>query len=386
MSFADKYFDLEISWSFHWDQWVRHVFRSELAALAALHSNDDMEAAHVLFRNAETHLLPKVRSLKPDEVPAGAHETVMLVERLMKAMRLEPAFAGLANMVHFGLTSSDVGDSAFSLMLKDTNTQLIDRISRLSEKLGRLSESLIGTNILGRTHGQFAEPISLGHRFGVMKSLIVDAASKFRGMVYFGKFTGSMGDYAHTTVEREVLACSLLGLQTPPGACGQCLPRQVFVDYAHPLLMLSVALEQISMNLRLMLRSEGELLLRKHHSEPHSSSMPHKTNPFELERVSGMMRINRALIGSIHENAGCLWEERDMSHSVVEKVTFETVYHNIGYSIDTVLRSLSRVSVNDATVEHHANLASDGRFDGQKRMHMAIKTGESRSDAYKEQM
>ena len=224
--------------------------------------------------------------------------------------------------LHFGLTSSDVVDTALALTLVRASDVLLAGIDRLLAVLERQARAHKDTVMVGRTHGIHAEPYTLGLKF-VSWHLEArrnrDRLAAAREEVRTGKLSGAVGTYAHLDpgVEAEVLA--VLGLRPEPLAT-QVIPRDRHAAYVASLGILASSLDRIATEIRHLQRTdvrEVEEPFAK--GQKGSSAMPHKRNPIGCENVSGLARLVRSYVQAALENVP-LWHERDISHSSVERV------------------------------------------------------------------
>ena len=226
--------------------------------------------------------------------------------------------------IHFGLTSSDVVDTAQALLLVEACDLLLLDLDAMLVVLKRRAQEHKGTVMVGRTHGIHAEPYTLGLKFvGWYLEMSRNRArlSTAREEIRFGKLSGAVGTYAHLDpgVEAEVMA--KLGLNAEPLAT-QVIPRDRHAALAAALGILASSLDRIATEIRHLQRTdvrEVEEPFAK--GQKGSSAMPHKRNPIGCENISGLARLVRAYVQAALEDIP-LWHERDISHSSVERVIF----------------------------------------------------------------
>ena len=226
--------------------------------------------------------------------------------------------------IHYGLTSSDVVDTALALLLVQASDHLLAGLDRMLVVLKRQAQEHKGTVMVGRTHGIHAEPYTLGLKFlgwhlemTRNRERLVVAREEIR----FGKLSGAVGTYAHLdpTVEAEVL--EKLGLKCEPLAT-QVIPRDRHAALMATLGILASSLDRIATEIRHLQRTDVREVEEPFAAgQKGSSAMPHKRNPIGCENISGLARLVRAHVQAALEDIP-LWHERDISHSSVERVMF----------------------------------------------------------------
>ncbi|HKE60110.1 MAG TPA: adenylosuccinate lyase [Pyrinomonadaceae bacterium] len=227
-----------------------------------------------------------------------------------------------SRFVHYGLTSSDVVDTANALLLRDSVDILLKKIDLLTETLKRRAFEFKQTPQVGRTHGIHAEPTSFGLTFALWYDEMQRNRVRLvraREAVAVGKISGAVGAFAHLDPEVEEKVCQRLGLKAAPVST-QIIQRDNYAEYLNVLAVIGSSLEKMALNVRHWQRTEvREAQERFTKGQKGSSAMPHKRNPIISERICGMARVIRAnsLVGL--ENIA-LWHERDISHSSAERV------------------------------------------------------------------
>src|SRR6266446_2949978 len=253
-----------------------------------------------------------------------------------------------ARFVHYGLTSSDVVDTANALLLRDASDLLLKKIESLLEVLKRRAFEFKDTPQIGRTHGIHAEPTS----FGLTFALWYDEMRRNRGRlkharetVAVGKISGAVGAFAHLDPIVEQKVCERLDLKPAPVST-QIIQRDRYAEYLSTLAIIASSLDKFALNIRHWQRTEvGEAQERFARGQKGSSAMPHKRNPIISERICGIPRILKAnsLVGL--ENVS-LWHERDISHSSAERV----VLPDSSIALDYILHKAT--SLIDGLVVH----------------------------------
>ena len=224
--------------------------------------------------------------------------------------------------VHYGLTSSDVVDTALSLQMAQAMKEIITGAEALTSVLRQKAIEHKGTVMVGRTHGIHAEPTTFGHilllwYFEMKRDL--DRLRRALDVISVGKISGAVGNYANIDPRVEEKVCARLGLR-PAEVSTQVLQRDRHAEFLAAIAITGASLEKFSVQIRSMQRTdilEAEEPFAK--GQKGSSAMPHKKNPIISERVTGLARILRGNLVAALENVA-LWHERDISHSSVERV------------------------------------------------------------------
>src|SRR5882724_13304853 len=227
-----------------------------------------------------------------------------------------------ARFVHYGLTSSDVVDTANALLLRDACDLLLAKIEALLEVLKRRALEFKDTPQVGRTHGIHAEPTSFGLTFALWFDEMRrnrERLEKAREAVAVGKISGAVGAFAHLDPQVEEKVCARLGLKAAPVST-QIIQRDNYAEYLTTLALVASSLEKFALHVRHWQRTEvREAQEHFAKGQKGSSSMPHKRNPIISERICGIARVIRANSFVGFENIA-LWHERDISHSSAERI------------------------------------------------------------------
>ena len=289
----------------------------------------------------------------------------------------------VARHFHFGLTSSDVVDTAGALQLKEALGLILDAARELTLLLCEMSLEHRETVMVGRTHGVHAEPTTLGHKLAVWAFEMernLKRIERAREVASVGKISGAVGTYANVDPEVEELACEELGLSHEP-ASTQIVQRDRHAEVLSALAVLGSTIEKIALEIRGAQRTEvRELAEPFGRGQKGSSAMPHKRNPILAERLCGMARLLRgyATVG-FEDNA--LWQERDISHSSAERVVLPDATILSYYMLRTALRILRGLEVDKKRML--ANLNSGGGIVFSGRVLLAlVESGMDRDDAY----
>jgi adenylosuccinate lyase len=223
--------------------------------------------------------------------------------------------------IHYGLTSSDVVDTALSATLTRAADLLLDASSELIDALRARAVELAGVAVTGRTHGMAAEPTTFGAKFSLWALQAERDRQRLRSArerVAVGKLSGAVGTYSNIEPEVEAQVCAALGLRPVPAT--QVIARDRHAEYLWACASVGATVELMATEIRHLARSEvGEAEEPFGAGQKGSSAMPHKRNPILSERLSGLARVLRGYLGAGLEDVA-LWHERDISHSSVERV------------------------------------------------------------------
>jgi adenylosuccinate lyase len=246
-----------------------------------------------------------------------------------------------ARWLHFGLTSSDVIDTAQALQMREACDLIVKDLAGLMEVVRRRAEEHRRTPMIGRTHGVHAEPMTLGVKLAVWYAELqrdLGRVLRARETVAVGKLSGAVGTFAHLDPAIEARVCERLGLQAAP-ASSQVIQRDRYAELLSALAITAASLEKFALEIRGLQKTEiGEIEEPFARGQKGSSAMPHKRNPIGCEQVVGLARLVRANAGAALENVA-LWHERDISHSSVERVILPDSF----IALDHMLRRFTRI-------------------------------------------
>ncbi len=288
-----------------------------------------------------------------------------------------------ARFLHFGMTSSDVVDTANSLIMKSALELIIQALEELIESLKIRASEYRYQPITGRTHGVFAEPTSLGLKFLSYYSAFLrdlqnlnDALEK----ISYGKISGAVGNYSFLSPEIEEKALKKLGLKPEPVST-QIVPRDRYAFVFNVIAISGGNIEKLATEIRLLQRTEvGELEEPFGKRQRGSSAMPHKRNPIKSERLCGLARLLRGYAHTAMENLA-LWHERDISHSSTERFIIPDAL-SVYYYMLTLLKSIvDNLQVNVERINE--NLVKFGKFYLSEAILLAlVRKGVKRGQAY----
>ena len=285
---------------------------------------------------------------------------------------------------HYGLTSSDVVDTALALQIRDAGALVLEGLERalaaVIQRAGEHRETLT----IGRTHGVHAEPTTFGLKLAVWAFELDRArdrlAQALKGM-RVGKLSGAVGNYAATDPELERIACERLGLEPAP-ASTQILQRDRHAAVLAALAVAAASLEKFALEVRHLARTEvREVEEPFGRGQKGSSSMPHKRNPVVSERICGLARVVRAAAVVGFENVA-LWHERDISHSSAERVVVPDAFLALDYMLDRFAWLTEGLVVRPEQMRRNLD-ASHGLFFSQRVLLALVAAGLGRDEAYR---
>lgn len=285
--------------------------------------------------------------------------------------------------LHYGLTSSDVVDTAFALQLVQSADLLLADLEALLPVLARRARQYRFTACIGRSHGVHAEPITFGLKLAGMYDEFRRARRRLESARYtvaVGKLSGAVGTGAHLSPRVEAKVCRKLGLRPAPVAT-QIVPRDLHAEFQTVLALLGASIERWAVEFRHLQRTEvleTEEPFGK--GQKGSSAMPHKRNPITWERLSGLARLLRTNALAALENVA-LWHERDISHSSVERVIFPDSCTLADYMLHLLTRLMDGLQVYPENMRRNLAL-SLGMYHSQTVLLALIRKGLTREDAY----
>ena len=286
--------------------------------------------------------------------------------------------------LHYGLTSSDVLDTALSMTVQDAGKLVLEGIERALVAVAERAEEHRDTLTIGRTHGVHAEPTTFGLKLaGWAFELARDRRRVSQAVdgLRVGKLSGAVGTYASTTPEVERLACEALGLEPAPTST-QVLQRDRHAELLAALAVLASSLDRFALEIRNLARTEVREVEEPFGSgQKGSSAMPHKRNPIVAERICGLARLVRGYALTGLENVA-LWHERDISHSSAERVILPDAFLAVDYMLDRFAWLVGGLVVRPERMR--ANLeATGGLFFSQRLLLALVDSGLARDEAYR---
>jgi adenylosuccinate lyase len=286
--------------------------------------------------------------------------------------------------LHYGLTSSDVIDTALALQVGAAGELILEGIDRALEAVVARADEHRQTLMIGRTHGVHAEPTTFGLKLAVWAFELDRARARVRRALEgmrVGKLSGAVGTYSATDPDVERIACERLGLEPAP-ASTQVVQRDRHAELLAALAVGAASLEKFALEIRHLSRTEvAEVQEPFGKGQKGSSAMPHKKNPVVAERICGLARVVRAAAVVGLENVA-LWHERDISHSSAERVVVPDAFLALDYMLDKFAWLVDGLVVRPERMRR--NLDSGHRLFFSQRLLLAlVEAGLARDDAYR---
>lgn len=286
--------------------------------------------------------------------------------------------------VHLGLTSSDVIDTAASLLLRESMEVVLKSLGELHRILGEKAVRYKRTPCAGRTHGIHAEPTTFGLKLLNHYAEIGRDIERLTGTkkeISVGGLSGAVGTYASCPPSIEARVCELLNLDADKVST-QIIQRDRHARVITDMAICGASLERLALEIRHLQRTEVlEALEPFGKGQKGSSAMPHKKNPILCERICGMSRLLRGYAVPAVENIA-LWHERDISHSSVERVIWPDAFHTLHYMTKTMIKIMTGLTVNEDKMARDIELTKGLLFTGRVLLALLEREGISREDAY----
>ena len=285
---------------------------------------------------------------------------------------------------HFGLTSSDVGDTCYAVQMTQSADILIADVKKLLPVIVRRAKEHKFTPCIGRSHGIHGEPTTFGLKMALMHDEFgraLERLERVRKVVAVGKLSGAVGTSAHLSPRVEEFVCKKLGLKPAPIAT-QVVQRDIHAEFQLAMALVGASIERWAVEFRHLQRTEvleAEEPFTK--GQKGSSAMPHKRNPITWERLTGLARVLRGNAMASLENVA-LWHERDISHSSVERIIFPDSCTLLDYMFGLLTRLMDGIVVYPANMKKNLGL-SLGMWNSQTVLLALIKKGLTREAAYK---
>jgi len=289
-----------------------------------------------------------------------------------------------SNWIHYGLTSSDVVDTANSLLIKESLSVTVNLLNELLVQIEAKAKQEMNTPVVGRTHGVFAETTFLGNIFGNWHQEIKRNKERLDDClktISIGKLSGPVGN--HTVVDENIekLTLKKLGLEAETFA-SQIVARDRYAEVVTSLAILASSFERVATNIRGYQRSEvSELSEPFKDGQKGSSAMPHKKNPITSERITGLARVVRGYALSSMENI-VLWHERDISNSSVERIILPDTFNLLCFMTKDLISIFDGLHINHKAIEKNLSDAVD-KLSSQKILSALVKNNVDRDEAYR---
>jgi len=299
---------------------------------------DAMAEAGLIPRDAAVEMRAKAAFdiARIEEIEAVTQHDVIAFTTAV-AEKVGPA----ARWLHFGLTSSDVIDTAQAIQMREACGVIVKNVGALLEAVRLRAEEHRRTPMIGRTHGVHAEPMTFGLKLALWYAELqrdLDRLLRARDTVSVGKISGAVGTFAHLDPAIEARVCERLGLEPAP-VSSQVIQRDRHAELLSTLAITGASLEKFALEIRGLQKTEiGEVEEPFGKGQKGSSAMPHKRNPIGCEQIVGLARLLRGNAAAAFENIA-LWHERDISHSSVERVILPDSF----IALDHMLRRFTRI-------------------------------------------
>ena len=286
--------------------------------------------------------------------------------------------------VHYGLTSSDVVDTALCKVLTDAMDIVVTEVRAFRDALTARAVESIDWPITGRTHGMHAEPTTYGAKFALFAlqaNRDLERVERARATIAVGKLSGAVGTFSNIDPAVEEFVCSRLGLQAVPAT--QVIARDRHAEVLYSLAAVGTTIEQVALEIRHLARSEvGEAEEPFAKGQKGSSAMPHKRNPVLSERLCGLARVLRGYLISGLENVA-LWHERDISHSSVERVVMPDALQLTVYMLRKATGLAAGLVLKPERAKENLEVHSLGLVFSQSVLLALVESGMARDDAYR---
>lgn len=284
---------------------------------------------------------------------------------------------------HFGMTSSDVVDTALSLLVREALLVILEELDRLIDAVRQKAHEEARTLMIGRTHGVHAEPTTLGHKFAVWYFELKRQRQRLEQAlenISVGKISGAVGTYSNISPEIERIALSILDLKPSP-ASTQILQRDRHAQVITAVALTASSLEKFATEIRHLQKTEVlEVEEPFAKGQKGSSAMPHKKNPIICERITGLARLIRGYAVTSMENIA-LWHERDISHSSTERVIFPDATTALHYALRRFIDVFRGLKINRERMRRNLELTRGLVFSSRLLTYLVDK-GMTRPEAY----
>jgi adenylosuccinate lyase len=289
-----------------------------------------------------------------------------------------------SRFIHYGMTSSDVLDTALSVQMKQAGELILDKVKVLQKALAKQAKKYKYLAMVGRTHGVHAEAITLGLKFALWYEETKRNIERLKtaiNIISVGKISGAVGTYEHISPKVELYVCKKLGLKAA-NISTQIVQRDRHAEYMSALAIIGSSLEKFATEIRHLQKTEVlELEEPFAKGQKGSSAMPHKKNPIVCERIAGLARVLRGNALAAMEDIN-LWHERDISHSSVERMIVPDSTMLLYYMLVKMNVVISGVTVYEKNIKKNLDL-THGLIHSQKVLLKLVEAGISREISYK---
>ena len=285
--------------------------------------------------------------------------------------------------VHYGLTSTDVVDTALSYVIKQANDIIEKDLERFITVLAEKAQKYKYTLMMGRTHGVHAEPTTFGIKMALWYTEMKRNLKRFKEVrkeIEVGKMSGAVGTFANIPPEIESYVCKHLGIDAAPVST-QTLQRDRHAYYIATLALIATSMEKFAVEIRNLQKTETrEVEEAFAKGQKGSSAMPHKRNPIGSENITGISRVIRGYITTAYENVP-LWHERDISHSSAERIMLPDVTIALDYALNRFTNIVDRLTVYEDNMRNNID-KTFGLIYSQRVLLALINKGMVREEAY----
>ncbi|UUX34512.1 adenylosuccinate lyase [Fundicoccus culcitae] len=285
--------------------------------------------------------------------------------------------------IHYGLTSTDVVDTAYGYQLKQVNAILKNDLQHLMAVVGKKAKEHKYTIQIGRTHGVHAEPTTFGLKLAGFYAELKRHQERFElasQEVEAGKISGAVGTFANTPPEVEAYVCEQLGIRAQDIST-QVLPRDLHAHYVATIALIGTSIERFATEIRSLQKTETREVEEFFAAgQKGSSAMPHKRNPIGSENVTGLARVMRGYIIPAYENVS-LWHERDISHSSAERIILPDITTLLNYQLNRFAKIIEQLTVLPENMLSNMD-KTYGLIYSQRVMLLLIDKGLTREEAY----
>jgi adenylosuccinate lyase len=358
---------------------LRAMLRVEEELLKALAPEKGIPAKELaaLKRLMDQSLLEASRR---KESTAG-HEVIGMLSAV--AGELKKQAPKVDRYLHYGMTSSDVLDTATALQLRDAADLLIEGWTAVAGRMKSLAKKHERTWMVGRTHGIHAEPITFGIKAAGWHSEALRNLRRLRAareLIAYGKVSGAVGAFSQLSPEIEARVLDALDLRPEPVST-QVVPRDRHSEYFHAIVLSACAVERVALEIRHLQKTDTlEVEEPFNEGQKGSSAMPHKRNPILCENLCGLARLIRSMESAVTENCA-LWHERDISHSSNERIIFPDAHIALDFMLHRLAGVLAGLQVYPERMKKNLD-SSHGLVFSQKVLLRLIDAGMGRLDAY----
>ncbi len=355
-----------------YDSWLK-VELLTAKAFSVLKNKIPKEDLDKIFKNAKFD----IKRIKEIESKTK-HDVIAFTRSVSESLGDEKKW------IHYGLTSTDVVDTAFGYRIKQANIVIKKDLDKISNTLKKMALENKNTYQIGRTHGIHGEITTFGYKLALWFDEMQRNIKRFKeaaNIIEVGKISGAVGNYANVDPDIQEYVCEQLGIDSS-NISTQTLQRDRHAQYIFTIAMIGSTLDKIAIELRHLQRTEvGEVEENFAKFQKGSSAMPHKKNPISAENISGLSRILRGFTITAMENIP-LWHERDISHSSNERIIFPDSTILISYMLRRMDRVLNKLKINKDKMKMNIDLTHGSIFSQRVILTLISQNGWTREETY----